>query len=442
MIQKVPPHSTDAEVAVLSVMIADPKKAIDKVIEILDDDCFYNLHHRTIFAAIKDAYLRDVDINLLTITEELKRTNKLEDADGVYYVSRLLTLGFPLSGLMDSVRIVFEYYIKRWMIADSRERESRCFDVTSDAFAEISDSEYKLTKLTDRLNLLRSTETMESLSADLFNDVINAEDGLIINRGLLSGFRELDDLTHGFKPGELVIIAARPSMGKSAIALNIAANVAKKEIPIGIFSLEMTARSLHLRMVSSAASISSSDISLNRLTYNDKQNLTYHIGDLASYPIFIDDSPELTILSFKAKAKRMKKENNVEMIIIDYLQLMKPPKAGSREEQISIMSRMLKTTAKELEIPIIALAQLNREVEKRPNKTPVLSDLRESGSLEQDADIVLLLNRMEYYGVEYYDDGLPTRGTAQVIVAKNREGATGTARLQFTKEFTRFDNRY
>lgn len=442
MQQQVLPHSNDAEIAVLSSMISEPDKTIYKVLEILDEDCFYAIAHKIIFTAIVTIFSKDSAVTMLTVSEELRRIEQLEQAGGIHYLARLGTLGLPVHGVVDEAKIIFERFILRKLIYVSRVKEQRCFDPGADAFVEIESAEKETAELIDRLESFKSVPTMDSLSRKALDSIINTADGEILTKGILSGLNELDNLTMGFKPGDLVIVAARPSMGKTALGLNIALNAVLNNQKVGIFSLEMTSQSLYNRLLSSDAGISTTNIITNRLSHTDKEKLVESISKLSELPIYIEDSSDLNLMQLKAKAKRMKKEYGVSMVIIDYIQLMKPPKSESREQQISIISRTLKNMAKELEMPIVALAQLNREVEKRQNKTPVLSDLRESGSLEQDADIVLLLNRLDYYNVEYYDDGLETKDTAQIIVAKNREGATGTARVRFEKEYTRFSNRY
>jgi len=439
MIQQVPPHSNDAEVSVLGSMIIS-QEAVCQVVGVLDEGCFYTDRHKVIFEAMKSLFERDEPIDIMTVSQELRSTGKLEQLGGAVYLVELNNITPTASNVLHYAYILLEYYIKRWLINDSREREVRCFDETSDAMKEIEKSEKGLSELMNRLESITKLQTMYTLSQASFTKVMDNADGIVFDPGIMTGFMEIDEYIHGFKPGDLVIVAARPSMGKTAFALNIARYVAQS-MPIGLFSLEMTANSFYNRLLSSEASIPAIDIIRNNITAHQRSQLVGCISRLAELPIIIDDSPVLDVLSLKAKAKRMKKEHKVGMIIIDYLQLMKPPKADSREREVSIITRTLKTLAKELEIPIIALCQLNREVEKRASKTPQLSDLRESGSIEQDADIVIFLNRLEKYGIDTYPDGSYTEGTAQVIIGKNREGEQGTVKLKFEKNYTRFSDR-
>jgi len=261
----------------------------------------------------------------------------------------------------------------------------------------------------------------------------------ILLTGVTSGFPEIDALTGGFQKSDLIIIAGRPGMGKTAFALSIARNAAvRDQVPVAIFSLEMSLEQIALRLISMEANVDMHALRTGRLSADQWQRIAGFVGRISEAPIFIDDTPALSTLELRAKARRLKAEHNIGLIIVDYLQLMQPPKAESREREISMISRALKSLAKELEIPVIALSQLRRAVEERGDKRPFLSDLRESGSLEQDADVVIFVHRPEYYGITVYEDGTPTEGTAEIIISKQRNGPLGTIRLSFLKHSTKF----
>lgn len=434
-----PAHSNDAELAVLHSLLVNAQQCLPVLLPILTEDCFYKEAHRIIFKAVLSIVQRDEFANLLTVSEELYKTGLLDDAGGTYYLVTIARAFYAPSEAEAAARIVFEKYAKRCLRAAGQKQEQLADDPAADMFDVLSRTETVLEELRDKIDKMKPTPTMFSLSRESFEKMANAAEGEIFQTGTSSGFHDLDEITGGFSPGELIILAARPSMGKTALALNIA-RYAALDGAVGIFSLEMSASSLYNRILSAETGIPGTDIKRNRLSFEEQSALVAAHGVLAEIPIIIDENAGTSLQTLKAKAKRMKRDHNIQLLIIDYLQLISPPKAGNREEQISIISRNLKVLAKELAIPVIALAQLNREVEKRPDKRPHLSDLRESGSLEQDADIVLFINRLEQYGVDHYEDGSPTEGTAEVIVAKNREGELGSVKLIWDKRCTRFRN--
>lgn len=435
-----PAHSNDAEIAVLHSMLVNAPQCLPVLLPILTEDCFYKLAHKAIFAAILSITQRDdTVVNLLTVNEELHAMNALEDAGGIHYLVSIARAFYPPSEAEAAGKIVFEKYGKRCLRAAGQEQEKLADDPSTDMFDVLGRTEAILDGLRDKIDKMKATPTMFSLSRESFNKMANAAEGEIFQTGAASGFHDLDEITGCFTPGDLIILAARPSMGKTAFALNVA-RYAASDGAVGIFSLEMSARSLYNRILSAETGVSGVDIKRNRLSFQEQSALVAAHGILAELPIIIDETAGTSLQSLKAKAKRMKRENNIQLLVVDYLQLITPPKTDNREQQISIISRNLKVIAKELQIPVIALSQLNREVEKRPDKRPHLSDLRESGSLEQDADIVLFINRLEQYGIENYEDGSPTAGTAEVIVAKNREGELGSVKLTWEKQCTRFRN--
>ena len=284
---------------------------------------------------------------------------------------------------------------------------------------------------------------MKQLAHDTFQMITKMSEGGPTSgiTGIPSGFTKLDELLGGFQKSDFIIIAARPSMGKTAMALSIARNVAVEyKMPVAFFSIEMASSQLMVRLLSAEARVNAQDIRTNRISSQDMQKLVQTIGHLAEAPLFIDDSATLTVMEIRAKCRRMKAEHDIKLVIVDYLQFVSPPKAESREREISIISRSLKQIAKELDIPVIALAQLNRSVESRSDKRPMLSDLRESGSIEQDADVVMFVNRPEQYGISTWDDGSSTENTGELIIAKQRNGPVGDVRLAYLKSYARFEN--
>ncbi len=436
----VPPHSTDAEMNVLGSMMID-RTAVTKAIEILEPDSFYHEKNKKIYDAILGLFERGVGVDILTLSEELRRRGHMEVIGGSFYLVEINNLTPTAANIEHHARIVQERYLKRCLIAASGRIIQRCYDDTTDALEEIDHAESKIFEIAEK-RLRRSYVGMNQLARETFAMITAMMEGGEHNgiTGVPSGFVQLDEMLGGFQKSDLIIVAARPSMGKTALALSIARNVAVEyQQGVGIFSIEMAATQLMMRLLSAESRINAHDIRTNRISHASMPQLVQTIGRLAEAPIYIDDSPALTIMEIRAKCRRMKAEHDVKMVIIDYLQLIHG-KAESREREISIISRSLKQIAKELDIPVIALAQLNRSVEARADKTPMLSDLRESGSIEQDADVVMFVNRREQYGITTYDDGTPTEGTAEIIIGKQRNGPVGQVRLAYLKNFARFEN--
>ncbi len=438
---KVPPHSTEAEMNVLGSMIID-RAAVSKAIEILESDSFYHEKNKKIYDAILGLFERGVGVDILTLGEELRRRGQIEEIGGSFYLVEINNTTPTAANIEHHARIVQERYLKRCLISTSGRILTRCYDETTDALDEIDYAESKIFEIAEK-RLRRSYVGMSELARETFAMITTMMEGGDQNgiSGVPSGFVRLDEMLGGFQKSDLIIIAARPSMGKTAMALSIARNVAVEyQQAVGIFSIEMAATQLMMRLLSAESRINAHDIRSNRISHAMMPKLVETIGRLAEAPVLIDDSPALTIMEIRAKCRRMKAEHDVKMVIIDYLQLIQSPKAESREREISIISRSLKQIAKELNIPVIALAQLNRSVEARADKTPMLSDLRESGSLEQDADVVMFVNRLEQYGITTYEDGSPTEGTAEIIIGKQRNGPVGSVRLAYLKNYARFEN--
>ncbi len=438
---KMPPHSLEAEMAVLGSMMLDTA-AVAKAIEIIQSDYFYRDSHKRIYEAMLGLFERRVEIDLLTLSEELRRRGLLEQVGGSFYLTELNMSSPTASNIEHHCRIVQERWLKRSLISTAGEILSRCYDDTTDALEEIDKAEAQIFDIAEK-RLRRGFLTMNDLAHKTFafiSEMLNKGEHSGIT-GIPTGFTKLDEMLSGLQKSDFIVLAARPSMGKTALALSLCRNAAiVYEQPVAIFSLEMAATQLMQRLLAAESQINLSRFRGGKLSQDMMPKILDAINRLAESPIFIDDSPSLSIMEMRAKCRRLKAEHNIQLVVVDYLQLMSSPKAESREREISIISRSLKQIAKELDIPIIALAQLNRGVEARADKTPMLSDLRESGSIEQDADVVMFVNRREYYGITTYDDGAPTEGTAEIIIGKQRNGSTGEVRLAFLKELARFEN--
>lgn len=438
---KVPPHSIDAEIAVLGAMMID-RIAVSKVVEVLSDEAFYNEKHRLIFRAIIRLFERGGTPDFITVSEELKAIDEKKTID-LQYLSDI-TMDTPTSANVDQhARIVQERYLKRLLISTSGQIMANAYDDSTDALEEIDNAEKHIFEIAEK-RLRKSYVGINKLTRDAYEMIVKLsqrdQTGLT---GVPSGFHELDRLLGGFQKSDLIIIAARPSMGKTALALSIARNAAVgNNVPVAVFSIEMSSMQLVIRLLSSEARIDQQKLRTGRINHEEDRYIVGGLSRLSNAPIYIDDSPMLTIMELRAKCRRLKAEHQIQMVIVDYLQLISAPKSDSREREISMISSSLKQIAKELDIPVLALAQLNRSVESRTDKRPMLSDLRESGSIEQDADVVMFVNRPEQYGQAHYDDAekTPTEGTAELIIGKQRNGPTGTCRVAFQKSYARFEN--
>ncbi len=434
----IPPHSTDAEVAVLGAMLID-KAAVSKVVEIIDEECFYHDNHKTMFKAMLAMFERGVTIDIITLNNELTRNGDLEKVGGTYALTDLSLRAITSANVEHHARIVLERFLKRQLIGVAGEIIVDCFDETTDALEEVDRAEQRIFEVAER-RLKRSYSGMEKLAKTVLEHILTFGDDHDGITGVPSGFQKLDEMLSGFQKTDLVILAARPSMGKTAFALSTARNAANAGHAVGLFSLEMSAQQLVMRFISADSEINLQRLRSGRLSDADRQQLVRRLDNLMKAPIYIDDSAALTPVEFRAKCRRMKMEHGISIVIVDYLQLMHAPKAESREREISMISHTLKQVAKELEIPVVALSQLNRGVEGRADKRPMLSDLRESGSIEQDADVVMFVHRPEYYKIEKFEDGSPTENIAEIIVGKQRNGPTGTARLFYDNTLAKFAN--
>jgi len=441
---KLQPQAVDLEEAVLGAMMLE-KNAVNEGIEILQPESFYKESHQKIFAAIMELFKQSEPIDILTVTNRLRKDGLLDEVGGPYYISQLTNKVASAANIQFHARIISQKYILRELIRISTDIVRDAFDETTDVFDLLDRAEQNLYKVAEG-NIRKDYDKMSNLITDAIKQIEESgksEDGL---SGVPTGFHNLDRLTGGWQRSDLIIMAGRPGMGKTAFVLSMARNVAVQfHRPVAVFSLEMSSLQLVNRLIASESEISAEKLRKGNLQEHEFQQLHTRITQLTEAPIFIDDTPALSIFELRAKSRRLKAQHGIELIIIDYLQLMSAGgenKGGSnREQEISTISRSLKGLAKELDIPIIALSQLNRSVETRGgDKRPQLSDLRESGAIEQDADLVTFIYRPEYYNITQYDDGQSALGVGEIIVAKHRNGALDSIRLRFQSSLAKFDN--
>ncbi len=447
-IGKLPPQALELEESVIAAMMIE-KDAFNSVADLLHPESFYADKHRYIFEAIRSLSAKDAPIDVLSVAEELKLMGKLEQAGGIIYLSDLTRRVASAAHLQYHAKIVAQKATARDLITMACQIEEKGYDETQDVNDLVEEATAKIFEISQR-SQKRDVTHIYPVITEAFERMHKAakNDGNI--SGIPSGFTALDRITSGWQKSDLVIIAARPAMGKTAFVLSMAKNIAVDfNIPVAIFSLEMSNVQLINRLIMNVCEIEGSKIRNGRLTPAEWDRLENRINVLQNAPIFVDDTPGLSVFELQSKARKLVKDKKIELIIIDYLQLMNANGSsfGSREQEVSIISRSLKGLAKELDIPIIALSQLSRAVEKRDSsnsnvdgKKPLLSDLRESGAIEQDADMVCFIHRPEYY--KLYDDGngKDLRGLGQIIVAKHRNGATDEIWLRFIGKYTRFQN--
>ena len=441
---KIPPQAIDLEEVVLGAMMID-KKGVDEVIDILSPDAFYKDAHKYIFEAIFKLFENSEPIDLLTVSSQLKKDEKLDLVGGDFYLISLTQRVSSSAHIEFHARIILQKYIQRSLIKISNEIIEEAYDETKDVFDLLDNAEAKLYEVTQG-NVKKSTETAQSLVIQAKKKIeeISNKEGL---SGIPTGFDKLDKLTSGWQPSDLIIVAARPGMGKTALTLTMARNIAVDfNTPVAFFSLEMSSVQLITRLISSETGLSSEKLRTGKLEKHEWEQLNVKVKTLEKAPLYIDDTPSLSIFDLRAKARRLASQYGIKMIMIDYLQLMTAggsQKGGNREQEISMISRNLKALAKELNVPVIALSQLSRAVETRGgSKRPLLSDLRESGAIEQDADIVSFIYRPEYYKIDEWDDEerSPTEGQGEFIVAKHRNGGLENIRLKFIGHLGKFDN--
>ncbi len=439
---KVPPQATDLEEAVLGAMMLE-QDAVSAVIDILKPEIFYKEVHQKIYSAILRLFSKSEPIDILTVTNELKSSGELEMVGGPYYITMLTSRIASAANVEYHARILIQKHIQRELIKISSEIIKDAFEDTTDVFDLLDKAEQGLFSVSES-NLRRNFEDMPSLIKQAIQDIENAKNSDAHFSGIASGYTELDRVTNGWQKSDLIILAARPAMGKTAFALSMARNIAvESKKPVAVFSLEMSAVQLVTRLISSETELPASKLKKGDLVDYEWHQLNTKIHSLADAKIFIDDTPALSVFELRAKCRRLKQQHDIQMVFIDYLQLMTLGRdnRGNREQEISTISRSLKALAKELNVPVLTLSQLSRAVESRSNsRRPILSDLRESGAIEQDADIVMFIYRPEYYGLEQFEDGVPSKGAAEIIIAKHRNGPTANVRLRFIDRFAKFES--
>jgi len=442
---RIPPQAPELEKVVLGALMLE-KDALSNIGDILRPECFYDKRHELIFEAIRDlTNQREPKIDMLTVIEQLKRNGNLQAAGGMLYISELTNNVTSTVHLDVHAKIIAQKYLARELIHFSGIVQGKAFDETIDIDDLMQETESTLFEIAQR-NIKKEAIQIDPIIKEAYNVIKLAStrtDGL---SGISSGFYKLDKITSGWQKSDLIIIAARPAMGKTAFVLSMAKNMAVDfKIPVAIFSLEMSNIQLVTRLITNVCEIEGNKIKSGKLSSEEWVKFDTRVKILFEAPIYVDDTPSLSIFELRTKARRLVREDKVQCIIIDYLQLMNASgmNYGSREQEVSMISRSLKGLAKELDIPIIALSQLNRGVENRASgegKRPQLSDLRESGAIEQDADMVCFIHRPEYYGMTEDSAGNSLIGLAEIIVAKHRNGGTGEIWLNFTKELIKFEN--
>ena len=438
MLDRMPPQSIEAEQAVLGAMLIE-REAIVKVVEQLKESDFYREDHRLLFKTMVELYSKGSPVDYVTIVDALRSAGKLEQAGGITYLGTLSNI-VPTAALVKShARLVSEKALLRSLIYAATSIAEMGYESSEEIQNIVDTAEKKIFEVTNRRGGQDFVHVREIVHEAL-EKIEKLQDNPGKLTGVATGFSDLDGLTSGMQPSDLVLIAARPSMGKTAFVLNICANAAiKQKSAVAFFSLEMSKEQLVQRMICSESAVDSQKMRSGMLEERDWGKLLKGANMIASAPIFIDETPGITVLELRSKARRLKAEHDLKLIVIDYLQLMSgggSSREDNRQQEISEISRSLKALARELRVPVLALSQLSRGVEQRQNKRPMLSDLRESGSLEQDADIVMFLYREDYYEREVQS----ANNEAEVIIAKHRNGPTGTVKLFFHKQFTRFDN--
>lgn len=438
---KLPPQAVDLEEAVLGALMLD-KEALTDVIDILKRESFYKEDHQLIFESILSLFEKSEAIDILTVTQELKKAGNLEVVGGAFYIAQLTNRVASSANVEYHARIIAQKHIQRELIKISSDTIKQSYDETIDVFDLLDSAESRLFEVAEG-NIRKSYEDMGKLLHRAVKQLeeISKKDG---TSGVPTGFRDLDRVTGGFQPSDMIVLAARPGMGKTAFVISMARNAAvdfKKGV--AVFSLEMSSLQLVNRLIASETGISGEKLKKGSLEPYEWEQLNSRIGKLNNAPIYINDTPGLSVFELRAQCRRLKAEKDIQMVIIDYLQLMSgsSDSRGNREQEISTISRAIKGIAKELNVPVIALSQLSRAVETRGgDKRPMLSDLRESGAIEQDADMVMFIYRPEYYNILQDEDGNSTQGLGELIIAKNRHGSTEDVKIKFENHLAKFTN--
>lgn len=443
---KVPPQAIDLEEAVLGAMMLE-KDAVAAVIELLTPEVFYKEGHQAIFEAIFYLFNSNQPVDVLTVTNELRKMGKLEIAGGAYYVTQLTARIASSANIEYHVGIIKQKHLQRELIRISTDTIKKSFEETSDVFDLLDETERGLFEISE-VNLRRKAQSMPQIVQNVITHISNIRSNEDAVTGVKTGFDVLDNITGGWQPSDLIVIAARPGMGKTSFVLTMARNMAiNYNNAIAFFSLEMTANQLVSRLIASESEVNINKLMKGDIADHEWEQINSRINVLEKASIFIDDSPGLSLFELRAKCRRLKAQHDIKAVVVDYIQLMTDGTVkkggGNREQEIAAISRSLKGLAKELNIPVIALSQLNRSVEtrggKNESKKPVLSDLRESGAIEQDADLVCFIYRPEYYQILEDENG-DTRGKAMISIAKHRNGKTDDVWLRFVNQFARFEN--
>ena len=437
----VPPQAVELEEAVLGALMLE-KDSIIAVQEYVTPEAFYTEEHRLIYKAINELSMELKPIDLYTVTERLKARKELKQVGGAAYLAQLTQKVGSAANVEFHAKIIAQKYVQRELIRSATEIQRRSYDESTDVTELIGFAEGEIFKVSEG-HVKRSVQPSKDILARALAQIEEASKNTSNYNGVPSGFMAIDRVTLGWQLSDLIIIAARPSMGKTAFVLSMARNMAiDHEQGVAFFSLEMSAVQLMMRLIIAETGLSGTDVKSGRLSPEQWRHLESATRPLSSAPLYIDDTPALSVFEFRSKARRLKIHNDIKIIIIDYLQLMTgntDTKNGNREQEVAFISRTLKAIAKELNVPIIALSQLSRQTEMRGgSKRPQLSDLRESGAIEQDADIVAFIHRPEYYGIHQDESGMPTDGLAEIILAKHRNGAVCDVKLRFIKEQARF----
>ncbi|MBU0675372.1 MAG: replicative DNA helicase [Proteobacteria bacterium] len=437
-LHRLPPQNVEAEQCVLGSILLH-QGAILKAIEQLEPDDFYRPEHAKIFDAMVALFEKAEPQDLITVTEILQKKGTLEQAGGPAYLATLTDIVPVSTNIAYYAKIVREKSILRQLIKTTTEIASRCYEEQEEIDTLLDETEQTIFQISNSKSN-QSFVAIKSVIKTAFSELEKLADRKELITGVPSGFDAFDKMTAGLQPSDMIILAGRPSMGKTALAMNMAQNAAiLHKVPVGVFSLEMSKEQLGMRMLCSISRVDSHNMRTGNIKDTDWQKLARATGILSETKIFIDDTPALSVLDMRAKARRLKAEHNLGLVVVDYLQLMRGHSKNSerREQEISEISRSLKAMAKELHIPVIALSQLNRSLENRPNKRPQLSDLRESGAIEQDADVICFIYRDEVYNKA---EDNPNRGMAELIIGKQRNGPTGTVKLAFLSHITTFEN--
>lgn len=434
-ITSLPPQNIEAEEIILGSILLDPN-CMEKIVDLLPPAAFYVTAHRHIYEAAVHLYFKGQPIDVITVSTWLKDNDLLEKVGGMAKLVSLLDRTVSSANIELYVPLLVDKYVRRQLINVGKEIGELAYDTTKDLDVVLDEAEQKIFNLTQTRGQRGLVPLSETL-VETFTEIQGFQDKVALP-GIPTHFYDLDAMTGGLQRSDLIIIAARPSMGKTSFALNIALNVAQKQhLPVAIFSLEMSREQLVMRLLSSEAKIESNRLRSGRITEQEMEELIRAVGVLSELPIYIDDTGTLTVMQMRSEVRRLQAEKKGELglVLLDYLQLMQGSNSENRVQELSRITRALKSLAREVNVPVIALSQLSRAVEQRTNKRPMLSDLRESGAIEQDADLVLML-----YRDEYYHPDTPDRGIAEVIIAKHRNGPTGQIKLIFRPEYTQFLN--